>query len=63
MKDIKTIAIAVITGALDDLVGACFDDDGKPQTPDRRALMKAKGFLPETYTNSYQKKRNKKETP
>ena len=61
MEDLKTIAIHVVTAALNDLVGACFDNDGRPCVPDRRNLMRAKGFLPNTYSNSYPKKTTKKE--
>ena len=59
--DVKIVAIHVVTKALNDLVGACFDENGKQKLPDRRALMKAKGYLPNEYSNSYNKT-NKKTT-
>ena len=39
-------AVAVVSRALDDLVGACLGDDGKPKAPDRADLMRARAMLP-----------------
>jgi hypothetical protein len=46
-------ALAVVTRALDDLVGACMDEAGNPKAPDRRALMKARGYLPAKSSNAF----------
>lgn len=38
--------IRVLSRALDDLIGECMDDKGKPCAPDRAALMRARALLP-----------------
>jgi len=47
-EDVKVleVAAAVMSRALDELVGACIGDDGKPKAPDRGALMRARSMLP-----------------
>ena len=40
------LAVAVVSRALDDFVGACTDADGKPRAPDRNAVMRARAMLP-----------------
>ena len=46
--DVKVLDadVAVVSRALDDLVGACTNADGKPCTPDRGAVMRARSMLP-----------------
>lgn len=39
-------AVAVVLRALDDLVGACTDADGKPCAPDHGVVMRARSMLP-----------------
>ena len=39
-------AVQVVSKALNDLVSACMDEEGKPKAPDRKALMKARAMLP-----------------
>ncbi len=45
--DVKILeaAVAVVSRALDELVGACLDADGKPRAPDRSAVMRARSML------------------
>jgi hypothetical protein len=47
------MALKVITRAMDELVGACLDESGKPKAPDMRALMKARGYLPPKCANAF----------
>lgn len=42
--------ISMFTMALDDLVGECLGDDGKPRAPSFRGLMKARSQLPPAFT-------------
>jgi hypothetical protein len=55
--DIKVLALAagVVSAALDELVGACLDGDGKPMAPDRGALMRARSMLPPTCEHALKK--------
>lgn len=46
-------SLSVANRALDDLAGACMDDNGNPKAPDRRILMRARSMLPPTYENSF----------
>ena len=57
-EDVKVLeaAVTVLTRALDELVGACLGDDGKPKAPDRGALMRARAMLPPAYKHTLQKK-------
>lgn len=50
-------ALAVMTRAFDDFIGACMDEAGNPKAPDRRELMKARGYLPPKCTNSFPAKK------
>lgn len=47
-EDIQVLeaAIKVLSQALNDLVDACIGEDGKPKSPERGALMKARAMLP-----------------
>lgn len=49
-------AVAVMSKALDDLVGACLEADGKPKAPDRGALMRARAMLPPACKHALSKK-------
>jgi hypothetical protein len=53
-EDTKVLlaSIDVLSQHLDDLVGACIDDDGKPRTPDRRAVIRARSMLPSRFKHS-----------
>jgi hypothetical protein len=53
---VMEMALKVMTRAMDDLVGACLSENGKPKTPDMRALMKARGYLPPSCANAFQAK-------
>lgn len=46
-KEILLLSIKALTQTLDDLVGECMDAEGKPKTPSYRALMSARGALPQ----------------
>ena len=50
-------ALKVLTQALNDLCAECFDEQGKPKAPDRRALMKARGMLPPSYSQTLVKEK------
>lgn len=50
------MTVKVLTGMLDDLVGACMDAEGKPKTPDKKDLMRARGYLPASSKHSLQPK-------
>jgi hypothetical protein len=50
------VAVEVMARALDDLVGACMDDAGKPRAPDRAALMRARSMLPPACRHALPKK-------
>ena len=39
-------AVFVVSRALDALVGACLDGDGRPQAPSKQELMRARAMLP-----------------
>lgn len=56
-EDVKVLvaAVAVMSRALDELVGACLGDDGKPKAPDRGALMRARSMLPPACKHALQK--------
>jgi hypothetical protein len=45
-SSILALSLDVMTRALDTLVGACMDENGKPKAPERRELMQARGYLP-----------------
>lgn len=49
-------AVEVITGALNDLVGASMTEDGKPKVPAYRDLMRARGMLPRKYQHTLEKR-------
>ncbi len=55
--DVKVLeaAIAVMSHALDDLVEACLDANGKPKAPDRAALMRARSMLPPSCKFAFRK--------
>jgi len=46
--DVKVLeaAVAVMSRALNELVGACLGNDGKTKAPDRGAMMRARSMLP-----------------
>ena len=44
---ILELALAAVTDALNDLVGACMDYDMNPKAPERKALMQARARLPQ----------------
>lgn len=46
----------IVTEALDKLVGACMNEQGKPQAPTYRELMEARGMLPKRCENSFPEK-------
>lgn len=46
-------ALKVMTRALDELVGECLGEDGKPKAPSMRALMKARGYLTPSCANAF----------
>lgn len=43
---ILEVSLKVMSLALDNLVAACLDENGKPKAPDRKALMQAQAKLP-----------------
>lgn len=43
---ILEVALKVMSLALDNLVAACLDENGKPKAPDRKDLMQARSKLP-----------------
>lgn len=45
-------ALRVMTRKLDDLIGECMDENGKPKAPTMRALMTARGYLPPDFKNA-----------
>jgi len=48
-------ALKVVSTQFDILVGECMDANGKPQAPDRKALAKARGYLPPYTENAFVK--------
>jgi len=52
-------AVAVVSGALDELVGECLDIDGMPKAPSPQALMRARGMLPPRCSHALAKAKNK----
>lgn len=51
--------VHTLTNALDKLVGACMDGQGKPRAPSYRALMEARGMLPRRCENAFKEKGKK----
>lgn len=49
--------VSVTNTALNDLCAECIDEQGKPKAPDRRALMKARGILPSSYSQTLVKEK------
>jgi len=49
------LAYSKIEKEFNDFVGHCMDEDGKPKIPDRKMLMKARGFLSKKCTNTLEK--------
>lgn len=49
-------ALKVMTRALDELAGACTGTNGEPVAPARKALMKARGYLPPSSNHAFQAK-------
>lgn len=47
----------VLTNTLDNLVGACMDEQGKPRAPSYRELMEARGMLPKRCENAFKEKK------
>lgn len=56
-NDVRVLetAVAVVSRALDALVGACLDADGRPCAPDRGAVMRAKSILPPVCKHAFKK--------
>ncbi len=52
---VLTTAVKVVTRSLDELVDSCTGEDGKPRSPDRAAIMKARKILPRGYKHTLQK--------
>jgi len=56
MVDITEIALRKLSGAFDEFIGQCMDEDGKPVAPDIRALAAARGYLPPYCKLAYKKR-------
>ena len=52
------IAIKKLSEAFDAFVGSCLDENGKTKTPDYRAIMMARGYLPPYCAHALSKKHN-----
>lgn len=57
--EILRIAIGKLSKVLNDFIGECMDEDGSPKVPSRKALMKARGYLPFSCSHSLAKKKGK----
>jgi hypothetical protein len=51
-------AVAVMSRALNDLVGACLDADGKPKAPTKKDLMRARSMLPPRFAHALGKEQH-----
>lgn len=56
---ILQLAITALTVHLNEFIGACMDENGKPVAPPMKELMKARACLPAQFQHAFQPKEKK----
>jgi hypothetical protein len=52
-KAVMEAAVKVLSTTLDALIAECLAQDGTPQAPSRKTLMKSRGMLPKYCSTSF----------